>query len=349
MHSYKTSHTKRRKDIKMKVDELDFFLRQYTRRELNYLKNPEYLSSHYKNLNKITVDGKEHYVFEFKSVLKENKIAMHKDDRFTYLRPHSHRIIELNYIYSGQCTYIINGIQKTLYKGDLCILDTNVIHSTKPTGENDIIVNIAMTKAFFSTGFLTRLAHHGVIANFLLNAISDNKNHDQYIILRAQDRSKIPNIIENLACEYFDQTIGSAEVIDSYMIILFTELLRTIQQSDNIEFFESKTDDKLMEILEFIESNYLKCTLSELAQHFGYNTNYLCTLLKKKTGKSFKDLKLIQQMTFACFLLINSEKTIHEIADEVGFSNHGFFFDKFQAQYSMSPKKYRELNRQAKT
>ncbi len=332
----------------MNVKELDFFLRQYTRRELNYLDNQDYLSSHYKNLNKSTVDGKEYYIFEFKSVLKENKIAMHKDDRFTYLRPHTHNIIELNYIYSGKCTYLINGIKKTLYKGDICILDTNVLHSTEPIQEDDIIVNIAMTKSYFSAGFLTRLSNHGVIANFLLNAISDSKNHDQYIILRSQDKSKIPSIIENLSCEYFDQILGSAEVIDSYMVILFTELLRTIQHGENIEFFESKADTQLIKILEYIESNYLTCTLSKMAHDFGYNTNYLSTFLKKKTGKSFKELKLIQQMTFASFLLINSQKTIHEIADEVGFTNHGFFFNKFQNCFSMSPKKYRELNRHTK-
>jgi AraC-like DNA-binding protein/mannose-6-phosphate isomerase-like protein (cupin superfamily) len=333
----------------MNIEELDIFLRQYTRRELNYIENPDYLSSHYKNLNKILRNGKAHYIFEFKSVLKENKIAMHKDDRFTYLRPHTHKVIELNYIYSGKCTYIINDTEKTLYEGDICILDTNVIHSTKPIGEDDIIINIAMTKSYFSTGFLTRLSHHGVIANFLFNAISDSQNHDQYIILRSQDKSKIPSIIKNLACEYFNQILGSAEVIDSYMVILFTELLRKIQHAENIEFWESKTDAQLIEILEYIESNYLTCTLSEVAHHFCYNANYLSTLLKKKTGKSFKELKLIQQMTFASFLLINSEKTIHEIADEVGFSNHGFFFDKFQNYFALSPKKYRELNRQAKT
>ncbi|OOM74779.1 melibiose operon regulatory protein [Clostridium puniceum] len=332
----------------MDVKELDNFLRQHTRREINYLTNPNYLSSHYKNLKKLISDRKEYYIFEFKSVLKENKIAMHKDDRFTYLRPHTHNVIELNYIYSGKCTYLINGTPKTLYKGDLCILDTNVIHSTERLQENDIVLNIAMTKSFFSTGFLTRLSNHGVIANFLLNAISDNQNHYQYIVLRSQDKSKIPSIVENLSCEYFDQIIGSAEVIDSYMIILFTEILRTIQLRENIEFFESKKDTQLIKILEYIQSNYLTCTLSEVAHTFGYNINYLSTFLKKKTGKSFKELKLIQQMTFASFLLINSQKTVHEIADEAGFSNHGFFFNKFQSYFSMSPKEYRELNRQGK-
>ena len=332
----------------MNVVELDFFLKQYTTREQNYIKNPNHLSSHYKTLNKGTRDGKEYYIFEFKSVLKENKIAIHKDDRFTYLRPHTHELIEVNYIYSGECTYTINGSEKNLYKGDICILDTNVLHSTKPIGENDIIVNIAMTKSYFSNGFLARLSHHGVIANFLLNAISDSQTHDQYIILRSQNKSKIPSVIENLSCEYFDQILGTAEVIESYMIILFTELLRTIQHAENIEFCESKTSTQLIKILRYIESNYLTCTLSEISHGFGYNSNYLSTLLKKKTGKSFKELKLIQQMTFASFLLINSEKTVHEIADEVGFSNHGFFFNKFQSYFTMTPKKYRELKRQPK-
>jgi len=333
----------------MNIEELDSFLRQYTLREQNYRFHPDYLSSHYKNLDRIkTVDGKDYYIFEFKSVLKENKIAIHKDDRFTFLRSHAHKAIELNYIYSGKCTYIINGVEKTLHKGDICILDTHVVHSTEPTGDNDIVVNIAMTKSYFSAGFLSRLPHHGIIANFLFNAISDSKSHDQYIILRSWNNSKIPTIMGNLCSEYFDQVLGSSEVIDSYMVILFTELLRAVQRSENLELFaESKTDGQLIRVLEYIEANFLTCTLAELAQKFGYNTNYLSTLLKKRTGKSFKELKLIRQMTFSAFLLINTEKAVHEIADEAGFSNHGFFFKKFQDHFGMLPKKYREFHRQA--
>jgi AraC-like DNA-binding protein len=204
-----------------------------------------------------------------------------------------------------------------------------------------------MSKAYFAAGFLTRLPRHGIIASFLFNAASGNQDNNQYLILRSQNNSKISSIMEYLCCEYFDQILGSKEVIDSYMVILFTELLRLINKAENLEYFEAKTDLQLFNILEYIEANFMTCTLADIAHNFGYNMNYLSTLLKRKTGKSFKELKLIQQLTLASFLLINSDKTVHEIADEAGFSNHGFFFNKFQDYFSVSPKLYRQINRQA--
>ena len=41
-------------------------------------------------------------------------------------------------------------------------------------------------------------------------------------------------------------------------------------------------------------------------------------------------------------LLISSEKTIEEIAENVGYNNKGYFYKIFQEKYGMTPSKFRK-------
>ena len=43
-------------------------------------------------------------------------------------------------------------------------------------------------------------------------------------------------------------------------------------------------------ILRYIEGNYRTCSLESTAKFFNMNPNYMTTLLKNRTGHSYKDL-----------------------------------------------------------
>lgn len=114
--------------------------------------------------------------------------------------------------------------------------------------------------------------------------------------------------------------------------MLFQKITRTI----NIWSFEQKKTS-----LKYIESNYKNCSLPDVAEKFGYNANYLSNYLKEKTGKSFIEIKISQQMAESVFLLINSDLTVNEIAETVGCNNITYFYKKFHETYGITPREYR--------
>jgi len=63
---------------------------------------------------------------------------------------------------------------------------------------------------------------------------------------------------------------------------------------------------------------------------------------------SLSPAKLIsrEKMTAACDLLIESKKSITDIALELGFSDHSAFTRHFSKSMNLSPRKYREIYRQ---
>jgi AraC-like DNA-binding protein len=65
-------------------------------------------------------------------------------------------------------------------------------------------------------------------------------------------------------------------------------------------------------------------------------------MLKEKTGKTFLELVQTQKMIESAALLNNTEKSIDEIAYQVGYDSLSFFYRKFKEYYGETPYKYRK-------
>lgn len=325
----------------MNLCQLENKLRKLSLRELYHREYPERLSSRYKRIEKIVLDGQELYVFKFDSIMNQHNICLSQQSRFTSTPKHIHSVIELIYIYNGKMTQFINDEEITLHKGDVCILDRNTIHEIRPLSEEDIVITIDMRKDFFTSNFLSRLSTQGLVSRFLVDALREKQGKYQYLIFHKQPDIHIHFIIQQLLCEYYDSKICSDEIMDAYMIILFSQLLRMYQKHPLAEPNDSNNNEMLLLILRYIESNYLTATLNSVADIFGFHPNYLSSYVKKHTGKSFKELLITQRMIQAGFFLKNTNMPVLEIIREIGYENQGFFYKKFQEYYHMSPIEYR--------
>ena len=72
--------------------------------------------------------------------------------------------------------------------------------------------------------------------------------------------------------------------------------------------------------------------------------NYLGDLLKKETGKSAQEHIQLKMIDVAKEKIFDSEKSISEIAYELGFKHPQHFTRMFKKQVRMSPNEYRNLN-----
>ncbi|MBW4082630.1 AraC family transcriptional regulator [Paenibacillus sp. S150] len=274
-----------------------------------------------------------------------NQMTIRQHSRYSKIPVHIHNYVEINYVYSGHCRQLINGRLVNLREGDLCMLDTNVPHTILETTEEDIIINLIMLKPFFTMSFLSRLASTGIISNFIVNAISQIQNHNRHIIFHTGNEPSFKEAMENLMCESFDPSLCSKEIIESYMVIMFSKLLQTFQGSQAKEYGEDSSHGSLIEILKYLEDHYKDATLISTAERFSFHPNYLSAYLKKATGKNFKEMLQIQRLTSAALLLTNTSLTVNEVANEIGYNNLGFFYKKFVACFGQTPSEYRQKNR----
>ena len=187
---------------------------------------------------------------------------------------------------------------------------------------------------------MQRLGNNGIINGFLINALSSDAAHDQYLLFHNRKETPIHSVIQSILCEYYAPQICSDKMIDAYMIVLFCEILRQYRSQSFSP--KAKSQWKIVDILDYLEANYLTVTLQSTADHFGFHPNYLSAFIKKETGRTFKELVILQKMCQACFYLTNTDFPIYEIAQKVSYDNLGFFYRKFTELYHMTPQEFRE-------
>lgn len=267
-------------------------------------------------------------------------IEVVRNDRFNPVQPHSHNYIEMSYVWSGRCTQYVEGRRVDTKTGDICMMDTAAVHSLDPCGEDDIVVNLLMKKEYFDSSFFSRMTKSGILPAFLINAVTARKNKEHFLKIETAENPYVRGIVERILCEYYGDDVGRREIIDSCMVILFTELLRCFKSASQNEE-EGEQAGILMAVLEYIEKNSRTCTLPQTAERFGFHPVYLTTLLKEKTGKSFLAHVQQQRLLKAKLLLINTDLPVSGIVAETGYSNVNFFYRKFKQAEGCTPMEYR--------
>ncbi|MBP1048285.1 helix-turn-helix domain-containing protein [Enterococcus sp. BWM-S5] len=276
----------------------------------------------------------------YTSFIESSQLIILKHARHSYTPFHMHDFIEMSYVYSGDVEMIINNEKVLLKKGAFCLLDTDVVHRILETSEDDILINFLMKKEYFSSQMLSRLASNGTISQFAVDALSETQKHDQFIVFEALNNEFLLDAVEGVLSHYFDPGSDSHEIIDAYMIIVFSELLRSFQKKKSQES-KSANQFYIGDILDYMEKNYMSCTLKEVAQLFGYNPSYLSRLIHKHVGKSFISIIQDIKLNHAILLLKNSSLPIEQIIQQIGYKNVSFFYKKFYEKYQLSPNEYR--------
>lgn len=273
--------------------------------------------------------------------IKEMHLALKMQSRFGIVPPHRHKYIELNYVYAGHCTQIINGKTVEMQTGDVSILDSDVEHKIEPTEENDILLNFLIGREYFTASFLERLSSSGPVPRFLANAMTESNDHDHYLLFHTESSPVFRELFECVFCEYLEPDLCSAGAIDSYMNLIFIELARCYQGAKESECRRSNKN-YLTEILRYLDDHCIDCTLESTAAHFGFHPNYLSRIIREGTGTTFKDLVADGRLSRAAFLLLTTEAPISQIANQCGYTNQSFFYKKFQERYGCTPAAYRQ-------
>ena len=110
------------------------------------------------------------------------------------------------------------------------------------------------------------------------------------------------------------------------------------------------SDSQIGKVFQFIETNYHQpITLSDVAQAVGYSPAYLTDLMRRQSGKTVHQWIVERRMTAACSLLLETNRSVEEIATAVGYSYTGCFFRQFRLSFGMAPKAWRktQLERQS--
>ena len=104
----------------------------------------------------------------------------------------------------------------------------------------------------------------------------------------------------------------------------------------------SRKESVITSVLAYIRQNLEKpLRLQDIADHFGYNTNYLGRLITKETGKSFNQLINQIRIEYACELLAQGI-SVPDASLRCGYSSQVYFGQIFRKVTGRTPADYRK-------
>lgn len=103
------------------------------------------------------------------------------------------------------------------------------------------------------------------------------------------------------------------------------------------------SDSVLENILYYINHNFKEnIKLETIAPIFGYNSSYLGKLFTQKTGESFNSYIDHMRINHSKKLLLENNRKVYEIAEEIGYKNVDYFHKKFKKYVGESPAEFRK-------
>ena len=107
---------------------------------------------------------------------------------------------------------------------------------------------------------------------------------------------------------------------------------------------ENVKDDRLITMLNYIQTNYQTVTLEDMANEFHLSTPYISKYIKDKSGKTFGEHVTQIRLKRAKTLLKNGNMTVENISYAIGYPNAEHFIRVFKKTFNMTPIQYRNMN-----
>jgi AraC-like DNA-binding protein len=104
--------------------------------------------------------------------------------------------------------------------------------------------------------------------------------------------------------------------------------------------------NKVKAVFHFIATHYNQSiSLCDVAKAVGYSPAYLTDLVRRETGQTVNQWIIKHRLTQASSLLRETNQTVSQIAETVGYQHINYFFRQFRHHYGTTPQIWRESQR----
>lgn len=200
-------------------------------------------------------------------------------------------------------------------------------------------------------GVLTTLRQNPLTATIpfiFLSAKATKAEVRQGMDLGADDYLTKPSTIEELLRAIAARLKKQADIRQCYAAqsqeVSEASSAETAKSTDPQSILPS--DPQLSEVFQFIEANYHQAiNLNDVARAVGYSSAYLTDLVRRQTGQPLHRWIIQRRMAAACSLLLETNQSVEQIAEAVGYRYTGCFFRQFRISFGTTPQVWRNAQR----
>jgi AraC-like DNA-binding protein len=242
---------------------------------------------------------------------------------------HQHeRQVELSLVLDGEVTLYYRGQSFNMRKGEIAVKNRGVVHAEKSTRERPVKqICISVSGVEEDEGRLGKLIGDHASPVF---------DTGEYFDLL---RSSFEFLRDS---EGEDSLEGRRRHVLLSSLDIVSQIVNSRSFADEKQGTAAKKEDRLKEILDWIDLNYeKKITLDMLSKEFYISRFYLDRKFKELTGYSVNRYVTGRKIGEAQRMLIFDDISIKEIALSVGYPNVQYFYQVFKKYTGMTPAEFK--------
>jgi AraC-like DNA-binding protein/mannose-6-phosphate isomerase-like protein (cupin superfamily) len=287
------------------------------------------------NLKEIMKHGSKSFPLAiYKTLLRKNKLG--------YVQLHWHDEIQFALVTKGSINFTIDQSACIVKENEGIFINSNSLHSARPheTGDGEYIC-IDISPEFFM-GPSDSIIRQKYLEPFL-------KSKSVSFVELNQTAGWESDVLKSLSALYelyegkefgFELKMKSIILNVLHLMILNSPWLETdANLSSPVE------DQRIKKMLSFIQDSYkTKITLEDIARNVNLSRSECSRFFKRMTGQTPFEYLISYRINQSTLLLKNSDMTITEIADEVGFGSVSYYIEKFRKETNYTPKEFRNFS-----
>ncbi|WP_234032922.1 response regulator transcription factor [Paenibacillus faecalis] len=173
---------------------------------------------------------------------------------------------------------------------------------------------------------------------------ADVKEWVLQLLMDLQMKTKVTLQVEHSISEQkpYDaiNDIHSMEHLQSWIMRCLTELSRRL----SVLSIRSKRPEIIRAQKYVIQHVTEKLTLEEMAGYLNLNSSYFSRLFKRETNQNFIEYVNMVKLQKAKQLLQQSNITVEEVSDYLGYANKSYFIKLFKREVGMTPSEFTSWN-----
>ncbi len=250
---------------------------------------------------------------------------------------HTHDFIEIVYVRSGKAIEIVDGRSYSVRHGDMFFMNYGSTHETVVEEEYSY-VTICFSPETVGQSIITPENAFSLLSLTAFNEMRSDAGGGK-ISFDGTERTGVERLLEDMLREEEKKETSWNRVMENYLNILITKMLR------KTEYGDKKTDREEIwqQLVAYIDDNpEADLSLATLAKKCFYNPSYFSRVFKEKFGVSLVEYVNRKRIENAVRLLCESECSVDEILESVGFSDRSNFYRVFSKLMGMTPSDVRK-------
>lgn len=276
---------------------------------------------------------------ECMSIVEKNRFLIDISDN-SRSELHSHPFFELVYVLNGRVEHMLDGRTMIIGQNDYFLVNLNSTHGYRAIrGSEDFkIINCMFMPDFIDSSLSGVQKFQDILNDYLIrfgyrkfcNNPTQNVYHDK--------SGNIRNLMLGMFNECTEKADGYSDIIRYFLLSTIIYLVR-----NESAVISSSSYEIIRKTKEYISNNYRNAvSLSDIAEESNVSVSCLSRIFKKYVGMNFKDYLQKYRIEKSCRFLANSDKSIAEIADLVGYRDPAFFYKAFKSELNLTPSAYRK-------